>query len=166
MTTLLSATDVANITRLLPEPEMVTKKKPPSGTQRNTMTKTNHVSMGYLVHNNYLLLNNWGLLPLALACTKTELNTCSGKKGNISTPWRRFPVWIVQTLYTPESMFMILSWFRYNVTKCGILWQLTRGKVKVSWPLLMDYTASWLKISEIVGKNLSCLKKGYVVCNK
>lgn len=43
------------------------KKKLPSGTQRNTMTKTNHVSMGYLVHNNYLLLNNWGLLPLVLA---------------------------------------------------------------------------------------------------
>ena len=68
MTTLLSATDVANIiTRLLPEPEMVTKKKIPSGTQKNTMTKTNHVSMGYLVHNNSLLLNNWGLLPLAHA---------------------------------------------------------------------------------------------------
>ena len=47
------------ITRLLPEPEKVTNL---SGTQRNTTSKPDHIStcMGYLMHNNSLLLNNWG----------------------------------------------------------------------------------------------------------
>lgn len=96
---------------LLPEPEKVKALLAPrripwpvQAIQQEKIAK----SMGYPVHKNSLLLNNWVQcikhsfstckVYIPIGRTITQLNTQSGNKGSISTPWRWFPVWIVQTL--------------------------------------------------------------------